>query len=498
MKGAHSLLFVVGPHPDAIGDRIDEPAAARYARMGSALAGSVRTSIAVPFDAALAVPGICTRPYSSERSLRQIVNDHAVVVIPAPLFTAHPSLTSAAARLVADVTGRARINGGAVQAADFFICGSERERDRWLSILTASGRIGRRARTIGNLRRLIDVVDRDAIDKIDETADCSARERAVDALRLYCTSTSRQPRGWAWAPPTLAARARRIVREQGVLALAAKAVARVRGPAAAAGAWGPSRPHLEPDLPARLASVTTVAELHELLSRHEILGPARRFMDLEIDISNRCNIRCKMCYFSFDEVFHARPVYLRPDTFAPLAESILPHAKAVMLSLGSEPLLSPHFGRILELAARHHVPELGFYTNGLLMNERVDRRHRRARRHDRVDLDRRRDQGDVRGHPPRRRLRPPVAERARAGAAPGTGAACASAHPVWRRHDAAEHPGAAGHRHAGMAARRRRAELLPHGRLRRTRHGRSVAGPVTRRCRTNTWPRHWHARASWE
>ena len=42
-----------------------------------------------------------------------------------------------------------------------------------------------------------------------------------------------------------------------------------------------------------------------------------------------------------------------------------------MLSLGSEPLTSPHFVPILELTARYEVPEVGFYTNGLLMNDRV-------------------------------------------------------------------------------------------------------------------------------
>ncbi len=61
---------------------------------------------------------------------------------------------------------------------------------------------------------------------------------------------------------------------------------------------------------------------------------------------------------------------MRPNIFASIAEAILPHARAVMLSLGSEPLTSP-FVRVLELTARHEVPEVGFYTNGLLMNNRV-------------------------------------------------------------------------------------------------------------------------------
>ena len=76
-------------------------------------------------------------------------------------------------------------------------------------------------------------------------------------------------------------------------------------------------------------------------------------MDLEIDVSNRCNIQCRMCYFSFDQTFHAKPVHMRPEMFGAIADVILPHARAVMLSLGSEPLMSPDFVRILELAARY-------------------------------------------------------------------------------------------------------------------------------------------------
>jgi MoaA/NifB/PqqE/SkfB family radical SAM enzyme len=125
------------------------------------------------------------------------------------------------------------------------------------------------------------------------------------------------------------------------------------------------------DLVTRLASVHSLPEFHEVLSEHALIGRDRRFMDLEIDVSNKCNIRCRMCYFSFDHAFHARPVYLRPNTFASIAQAILPHARAVMLSLGSEPLTSPHFVPILEHTARHEVPEVGFYTNGLLMNGRV-------------------------------------------------------------------------------------------------------------------------------
>jgi MoaA/NifB/PqqE/SkfB family radical SAM enzyme len=122
---------------------------------------------------------------------------------------------------------------------------------------------------------------------------------------------------------------------------------------------------------AGLASVNDLGAFHRVLSAQGLLAPGSRFVDLEIDVSNKCNIRCRMCYFSFDRVFHAKPAYLTPETFEPIADAILPHARALMLSLGSEPLTSPHFIPILALAARYRVPEVGFYTNGLMMGDRI-------------------------------------------------------------------------------------------------------------------------------
>jgi MoaA/NifB/PqqE/SkfB family radical SAM enzyme len=255
---------------------------------------------------------------------------------------------------------------------EFFLCRSEGERVRWLAMLIATGRVGRRARSRGDLHRLVDVLE---LEKLEHGADSPDDERAVDPLRLYCTSSARQPRGWAWAPPTMIARARRILRDRGARALALRVLARLRSQAfvavpGASPSGSQPRTH-EPDVPLPLEFAESIGDLHRILFARGIVGAEPRFIDLEIDISNRCNIRCRMCYFSFDQTFHAQAVFMRPGAFASIADSILPHAKTLMLSLGSEPLMSPDFVRVLELAARYRVPELGFYTNGLLMNDRI-------------------------------------------------------------------------------------------------------------------------------
>lgn len=89
------------------------------------------------------------------------------------------------------------------------------------------------------------------------------------------------------------------------------------------------------------------------------------------DLSNKCNIRCRMCYFSYDSVFHRPAVFLPIDRFEQIAAEVFPHAKAVCLSAGSEPLTCPHFIEILRVAAEHDVPYLKFLTNGLLIDDAV-------------------------------------------------------------------------------------------------------------------------------
>lgn len=94
-------------------------------------------------------------------------------------------------------------------------------------------------------------------------------------------------------------------------------------------------------------------------------------MQLEMDITTRCNIRCRMCYFSFDRYFFGKPVYFPPEHFQRLVEDVFPHLHTLTLSLGSEPLTSPHFKDFLRQAHASGVPNISFYTNGLLMGPAV-------------------------------------------------------------------------------------------------------------------------------
>jgi MoaA/NifB/PqqE/SkfB family radical SAM enzyme len=80
-----------------------------------------------------------------------------------------------------------------------------------------------------------------------------------------------------------------------------------------------------------------------------------------------------MCHHSLESTRRTRTVLLSPDDFSLIAASVLPHSHRLSLSLGNEPLMSPHFISILRIAASYEVPNVNFFTNGLLLNdEKID------------------------------------------------------------------------------------------------------------------------------
>lgn len=99
------------------------------------------------------------------------------------------------------------------------------------------------------------------------------------------------------------------------------------------------------------------------------LGP--RTLKVVWDISNKCNLRCRMCHFAKDEVFRRPAEYMTPETFARLAEEALPHAHTLILSAGNEPMTSPWFAEILDIAARYEVPDFLFITNATRMTRKI-------------------------------------------------------------------------------------------------------------------------------
>lgn len=96
-----------------------------------------------------------------------------------------------------------------------------------------------------------------------------------------------------------------------------------------------------------------------------------RFLTVRMDLTNKCNLRCRMCCLSFDEVFYQPKDYMSADTFAKFGSQVLPVTSHISLSAGFEPLLHPEFAKVLEVVASHRVPYVDFTTNGTLITRAI-------------------------------------------------------------------------------------------------------------------------------
>ncbi|MEO1086000.1 MAG: radical SAM protein, partial [Acidobacteriota bacterium] len=95
-------------------------------------------------------------------------------------------------------------------------------------------------------------------------------------------------------------------------------------------------------------------------------------LTLRLDIINKCNLRCVMCYFSDETVFKRKTRKMTPQEFRELYDGVAPYVGRVVLSCGDEPLVSNHFAEILGyLGDGFPQLEIEFCTNAMLMNARV-------------------------------------------------------------------------------------------------------------------------------
>jgi GT2 family glycosyltransferase len=157
----------------------------RYVEMARALARSVDVVVAVPNDTSLRVPGVHLVRYdeAAPASLQVLVENADAAVVSGYMFAKFPFLGSSSTRLVVDLYDPLVLenlhyyldddideqdrqsrevvgvtNHGA-RLGDFFLAGSERQRDFWLGVLAANGRVNPRTyRDDESLRRLVDVV----------------------------------------------------------------------------------------------------------------------------------------------------------------------------------------------------------------------------------------------------------------------------------------------------------------------------------------------------
>ena len=96
-----------------------------------------------------------------------------------------------------------------------------------------------------------------------------------------------------------------------------------------------------------------------------------RSLDIILDITNKCNLRCIMCHFSLEHVFQQQATFLSPDNFEKIIQSLHKYTRKLTLSAAYEPLISPHIIDILKITSRYPCPEINFLTNGTLLNKQI-------------------------------------------------------------------------------------------------------------------------------
>lgn len=159
---------------DVVGERMAGPGI-RYFHIAQVLAREFAVILAVPetSDIPAGFPGM-TYGSGTEQSLASAAESARVVIVPAVQVARIPILESTKASIVidgydpfvaetlylnGDVSGLQKVLARAYLLGDFFICASKRQRDWWLGILEAYGRVN--PYTFGedpSLRRLVDVV----------------------------------------------------------------------------------------------------------------------------------------------------------------------------------------------------------------------------------------------------------------------------------------------------------------------------------------------------
>lgn len=109
---------------------------------------------------------------------------------------------------------------------------------------------------------------------------------------------------------------------------------------------------------------------------------SHRYLNVVMDITGRCNLKCKMCYFSQVDMIVFKPFNLdmpeRGDMpvslLKKIAQEIFPFTRSLALSCSAEPLMHPGFMEILDIASRYGIPDIWFPTNGLLLKEKIARK----------------------------------------------------------------------------------------------------------------------------
>ncbi len=104
-----------------------------------------------------------------------------------------------------------------------------------------------------------------------------------------------------------------------------------------------------------------------------------RPLNVILDLTARCNLKCVMCYFAATDRLAFPPFdrelssdgNLPLEVFERIAADLFPKAWRVALACAAEPMIHPRFRDILAVAGRYGVPDLWFPTNLLALTPKT-------------------------------------------------------------------------------------------------------------------------------
>ncbi len=94
-----------------------------------------------------------------------------------------------------------------------------------------------------------------------------------------------------------------------------------------------------------------------------------RHLVVRMDTINLCNLRCKMCYYSFD--YRRRREQMDLPLFRKIAEEVFQKTRFLYLSCATEPLMNKQFAEFVRITGEYKVPFTSFCTNGQLLTKEV-------------------------------------------------------------------------------------------------------------------------------
>jgi MoaA/NifB/PqqE/SkfB family radical SAM enzyme len=103
-----------------------------------------------------------------------------------------------------------------------------------------------------------------------------------------------------------------------------------------------------------------------LISTSQILN--LRYLNVRIDTTNFCNLRCKMCNLALSKLKKEK---MSSSLFEETAKKFFRNTRMLYLSCGAEPLVHPKFNEIISASNGYGIPFRSFSTNGMLVSEKI-------------------------------------------------------------------------------------------------------------------------------